>query len=148
MKDFFFLSPRSQSRENHSDKKKNRMATFATLPAPTSTGAGGNSSGAPVVCYNSSNPNQQVACTPSPPTDDTPFLEKYTWTIILAGVCLFLALTCIIFSCWRNAKKARVIEERKIAAKERLERKFKRELDEKKREFQLAKANAANDADV
>ena len=108
---------------------------MATTLAPVTTAA-------PTICYNSTTPLQVIPCTTAPEPKD--FLAQHMWTIILAVMCLLLALTCGCMSYWKYSQKMLVLEERKERRKKKLEEKFRIELEERKRAKLLAAANAAN----
>jgi hypothetical protein len=93
------------------------------------------------LCFNQSNPLQVVPCPPPPAPS---FLDQWLWTIILAGVVFCLALTCAILSYWKYTKKKEVFIEREEKRKKKLQENFKKQLDEKKRQADLAKANRMN----
>src|SRR3989338_7276360 len=93
------------------------------------------------LCFNASNPLQVVACPPPPAPS---FMDQWLWTIILAAVVFCLAITCMILSCWKFQKKKDVLEEREEKRKKKLQEAFKKQLDEKKRQADLARANKLN----
>lgn len=106
------------------------MAALAPPPSTTVFNAS-------ALCVNQTNPTgPRVPCfTPAPP--DKEFLEKYLWSIVLAGVFLCLLISCGVMSYWRNSKKVAQLEARKERNKVRLAAQIKKELAEKRKEMEL-----------